>query len=59
MTNWTPSSALAKAVLVAGFEYESEQDIIFSIMNPLQRKFGYGYGYDVGALLIHSGMALR
>src|SRR5579883_586856 len=54
MSSWTPSSALAKAVLVAGFEYDPEQDIIFSIMNPLQRKFGYAYGYDVGALLIHS-----
>jgi hypothetical protein len=47
---WTPESALAKAVYAAGFDYEPDQDIIYSRMEPLQRKFGYAYGYDAAAL---------
>lgn len=47
---WTPQSALATAVRAAGFLYDPRQDIIYSRMNPLQRKFGYAYGYDEAAL---------
>ena len=50
MCAWTPTSALAQAVVAAGFEYDPAQDIIFSRMDPLQRKLGYGYGYDELAL---------
>ena len=48
--SWTPTSALAHAVYAAGFEYDPAQDIIYSRMDPLQRSFGYAYGYDVAAL---------
>ena len=48
--SWTPTSALAHAVYEAGFEYDPAQDIIFSRMDPLQRNFGYAYGYDLAAL---------
>ncbi len=47
---WTPTSALGHAVFEAGFEYDPAQDIIFSRMDPLQRNFGYAYGYDLAAL---------
>jgi UDP-2,3-diacylglucosamine pyrophosphatase LpxH len=47
---WTPRSLLAYAVVAAGFWYDPGQDIIYSTMNPLQRLFGYAYGYDAAAL---------
>jgi hypothetical protein len=47
---WTPTSALAHAVYTAGFLYDPAQDIIYSRMDALQRKFGYAYGYDAAAL---------
>ncbi len=47
---WTPTSLLAKAVYAAGFLYDPGQDIIYSRRDPLQRQFGYGYGYDAAAL---------
>ena len=47
---WTPTSALAHAVYVAGFMYDPDQDIIYSRMDALQRSFGYAYGYDLAAL---------
>jgi len=47
---WTPQSLLAKAVDAAGFDYDPRQDIIYSKMYPLQRDFGYAYGYDAAAL---------
>src|SRR6516164_9290798 len=49
---WTPTSMLAKAVDLAGFYYDPGQDIIYSKMYPLQRNFGYAYGYDAAALLM-------
>jgi Domain of unknown function (DUF4474) len=49
-STWVPTSALAKAVDLAGFDYDPTQDIIYSKMDPLQRNFGYAYGYDVAAL---------
>jgi hypothetical protein len=47
---WTPSSLLANGVYAAGFLYDPGQDIIYSRRDPLQRQFGYAYGYDVAAL---------
>ena len=47
---WTPTSALAQAVYAAGFVYDPNQDIILSRMDPLQRNFGYAFGYDAAAL---------
>ena len=49
-SNWTPSSALGIAVYAAGFLYDPDQDIIYSRMDALQRRFGYAYGYDAAAL---------
>jgi hypothetical protein len=37
-------------VEAAGFLYDPRHDIIYSRMNPLQRQFGYAYGYDAAAL---------
>ena len=50
--DWTPRSLLALAVDAAGFRYDPRQDIIYSKMYPLQRNFGYAYGYDAAALLM-------
>jgi UDP-2,3-diacylglucosamine pyrophosphatase LpxH len=50
--DWTPRSLLAHAVDAAGFLYDPRQDIIYSKMYPLQRDFGYAYGYDAAALLM-------
>jgi hypothetical protein len=47
---WTPTSLVARAVDAAGFLYDPRHDIIYSRMNPLQRQFGYAYGYDAAAL---------
>jgi len=47
---WEPVSELAKAVHLAGFLYDPEQDIIYSRMDALQRRFGYAFGYDAAAL---------
>jgi UDP-2,3-diacylglucosamine pyrophosphatase LpxH len=47
---WAPTSLLAVAVFAAGFLYDPAQDIIYSRMDPLQRQFGYAYGYDAAAL---------
>jgi hypothetical protein len=47
--NWKPESRLAKMVNQAGFYYDPDQDIIYSTMDPWQRKFGYAYAYDVAA----------
>jgi len=51
---WTPISALAFAVDAAGFLYDPRQDIIYSKMYPLQRHFGYAYGYDAAALAMEA-----
>ena len=52
--SWTPRSLLALAVDAAGFLYDPGQDIIYSKMYPLQRSFGYAYGYDAGALAMNA-----
>lgn len=49
-SSWTPTSALAKAVYAAGFLYDPHQDIIYSRLDALQRRFGYAFGYDASAL---------
>jgi UDP-2,3-diacylglucosamine pyrophosphatase LpxH len=52
--SWTPRSLLALAVDAAGFLYDPGQDIIYSKMYPLQRYFGYAYGYDAAALAMNA-----
>jgi hypothetical protein len=47
MSDWVPRSYVAKVVYAAGFEYEPAQDIIKSIKDPLQRKTGFTWGYDM------------
>jgi len=54
MEPWAPRSLLAQAVVAAGFWYDPGQDIIFSRIDPLQRMFGYAYGYDAAALAMDS-----
>jgi UDP-2,3-diacylglucosamine pyrophosphatase LpxH len=51
---WIPQSLLALAVDAAGFLYDPEQDMIYSKMYPLQRYFGYAYGYDAAALAMNA-----
>ncbi len=46
---WTATSPLAKIVEAAGFTYDPEQQIIYSVMDPWQRKFGYCFAYDLAA----------
>ena len=46
---WKPVSDLAKIVYDAGFNYDPDQDIIYSRMYPWQRNFGYAYSYDLAA----------
>ena len=53
---WTPQSLLAQAVDAAGFSYDPRQDIIYSKMYPLQRHFGYAYGYDAAALAMNANI---
>jgi hypothetical protein len=47
--SWTPKSDVAKAVHLAGFQYDPQQDIIFSRMDAWQREFGYAFAYDLAA----------
>jgi Domain of unknown function (DUF4474) len=54
MSQWSPSSRLANAVVTAGFSYDPQQDFIFSRMDALQRQFGYAYGYDDSIFLINA-----
>ncbi len=45
-----PNTA-GKILTIAGFEYDEEQGIYYSQMNPLQRKFGFNLVYDMAAPL--------
>lgn len=45
-----PNTA-GKILQIAGFEYDEEQGIYYSQMNPLQRKFGFNRVYDMAAPL--------
>lgn len=53
---WSPQSLLAQAVDLAGFLYDPRQDIIYSKLYPLQRHFGYAYGYDAAAPLMNANI---
>ncbi|HEY1290052.1 MAG TPA: DUF4474 domain-containing protein [Burkholderiales bacterium] len=53
MTSWTPKSALAHAVVGAGFWYDPAQDIIYSRVNAWQRAVGYTWAYDEAAAPLH------
>ena len=48
-TNWTPESSLAKAVDLAGFRYDPDQDIIYSKFDAWQRATGFCHMYDEAA----------
>ena len=51
---WRPTSAVGYAVVAAGFLYDPDQDIIYSSMDPQQRRFGFAFGYDAYAFGISS-----
>ena len=46
-----PNTA-GKILQIAGFEYDEEQGIYYSQMNPLQRKFGFNLVYDMAAPMV-------
>lgn len=46
-----PNTA-GKILEIAGFEYDEEQGIYYSQMNPLQRKFGFNLVYDMAAPMV-------
>lgn len=56
MSDWTPTSVLAKIVHFAGFDYDPDQDIIYSRMDATQRYFGYAYGYDRSAMAMSAAI---
>lgn len=46
----TNDASTANKILVAcGFEYDAKQGIYYSHLNPLQRKFGFNFIYDMAA----------
>lgn len=47
--NTTNPNTAGKILEFAGFEYDAEQCIYYSQMNPLQRKFGFNFVYDMAA----------
>ncbi|SHI16732.1 DUF4474 domain-containing protein [Desulfosporosinus lacus] len=48
-TQETDNSELDKAIEIAGYSYDSIQDIFYSIMNPWQRSIGYCRLFDEAA----------
>lgn len=49
-SNSNLTSADMKAILnAAGYEYDAEQQVYYSTLNPWQRHFGFGDAYDVAA----------
>lgn len=49
-SNSNLSSSDMKAILnAAGYEYDAEQQVYYSTLNPWQRHFGFGDEYDVAA----------
>jgi Domain of unknown function (DUF4474) len=52
MTTWEPRTVIAKAASAAGFNYDPDQDIIYSRMDAWQRKLGYCWKYDQAAPLL-------
>lgn len=55
-TQGTGNEELDKAIEIAGYAYDPEQDIFYSIMDPWQRKIGYCRLYDEASAL--SGMII-
>lgn len=47
----TNPNTAGKILEIAGFEYDAEQCVYYSQMNPLQRKFGFNFVYDMAAPL--------
>lgn len=46
----TNDESTANKILIAcGFEYDAKQGIYYSHLNPLQRKFGFNFVYDMAA----------
>jgi len=50
---WNPTSALAHAVVGAGFSYDPAQDIIYSKRDAWQRRMGYTWAYDEASAPLH------
>ena len=48
----TNPNTAGKILEFAGFEYDAEQCIYYSQMNPLQRKFGFNFVYDMAAPMV-------
>jgi hypothetical protein len=48
----TNPNTAGKILEIAGFEYDAEQCIYYSQMNPLQRKFGFNFVYDMAAPMV-------
>src|SRR5688500_7914928 len=51
-SSWKPTSALARAVDLAGFHYDPEQDMIHAKRHRIHLRLGYAYGYDAAALTL-------
>lgn len=47
--NTTDPNVAGKILTVAGFEYDAEQGIYYSRLDPLQRFFGFNVIYDIAA----------
>ncbi len=45
----TDPNTASKIMTIAGFDYDEEQGIFYSSMNPLQRQFGFNVIYDTAA----------
>lgn len=53
-SNSNLSSADMKAILnAAGYEYDAEQQVYYSTLNPWQRHFGFGDEYDIAAAYVN------
>ena len=49
----TNDESTANKILIAcGFEYDAKQGIYYSHLNPLQRKFGFNFVYDMAAPMV-------
>ncbi len=48
----TDPNTASKIMTIAGFDYDEEQGIFYSSMNPLQREFGFNFIYDTAAPMV-------
>ncbi len=48
----TDPNTASKIMTIAGFDYDEEQGIFYSSMNPLQRQFGFNVLYDTAAPMV-------